>query len=285
MRKYLKGLGKLAVVVLVLAILGAVILYFCQDFIVYPGRSLYRGDSPEWQSRIAFMAGRGFEPIEIEGKDGVKVKGLRCPSAAGAAPAILWFHARGENITEIASTLDVLAKTGFHVFVMQYRGYGHSFGETSEINVMADAEALFDDVCERDTVIRKRVVVGGAEWGAAVALKLAARRDAAGVLAVATVPDMATAAASTFRWAPWGLLLKDHYEVGPALGGVTCPVLFVHGADDLVVPVEDVERMASKIPARNSIHRVAGAGHERVLESGGKALQEALADFLAGAGR
>jgi pimeloyl-ACP methyl ester carboxylesterase len=281
-----KGLGKTLVILLVFALIGLVILYFLQDLVVYGGRGGYRGESQEWQSRLAAVASRGYQLFDFEGPGGRRLKGVWTPASAGTAPAVLWLHGFGENITEVIPQMSALHDAGLHVFVLQYPGYGHSPGELRETAILADAEAFYDLLVKRDDVAGGRVLVGGEETGSTVAFLLATRRDVAGVIAVAPTPDLATEVRASALGLPVSLMMKDRYDGQAALPAIKCPVLFASGTLDDVVPPDQVEAMAAKITHRNVFTTIiAGAGHRDVIEIGGRPLIEAIQRFVGVAGK
>lgn len=281
-----KGLAKALVWLLILSLIGLVALYFLQDLVVYPGRGGYRGESPEWQARISAVASRGYHLFDFEGPGGRRLKGVWATARAGTAPAVLWFHGFGENITEVNTQMAALHDAGLHVFVMQYPGYGHSPGEAREGPILADAEALYDLLVKRDDVAGGRVLVGGEETGSTVALLLATRREVAGVIAVAPTPDLATEVRSTALGIPVALMMKDRYDAAAVLPSIKCPVILAAGTEDRVVPPERVEAMAAKFSHLNVYNAmVPGAGHTNVLEIGGRTLVESIQRFLGVAGK
>jgi pimeloyl-ACP methyl ester carboxylesterase len=286
MKGLLKGLGKLAVILLILGVIGLVVLYFLQDLVVYPGRDMYRGDSQEWQSRVAAVVARGFHTFDLEGPGGRRLKGVRGTSAQGTAPAILWLHGFGENISEVNPQMSALMETGCHVFVLQYPGYGNSPGETTEASVLADAEALHDALEKLDDVANGRVLVGGEEMGATVALLLASRRPVDGVIAVAPSPDLATELGATPLGKPVAMMAKDRFDANAVLPRIAGTVLLVRGVEDEAVSQDRFEAMAAALSAAKvQTLVIPGAGHRNVFEVGGRSVVEGLKDFVAIASR
>ena len=285
MKTILMILKRILIAGILLAALGLVGLFFGQDYVLYPARGLVHGETTDNQRRMESLANRGYLATEVDGQGGYKVKGLWSEVQAGA-PALLWFHARDENMTAITQILVPLRELGYHVFVMEYRGYGSSGAATRQADILGDAEAVYDFLAAKDTVSRGKVFAGGVEMGANLALQLATRKGVGAVVAVSTMPDMATALKEKIPAVPLGFLLRDKWDVRPSLPQVGCPVLFVHGTADKVVPMSEVEELGTKIKAgKVSFQWVEDGGHSGALDKGGKGVYEAIDAFLSRASR
>jgi alpha-beta hydrolase superfamily lysophospholipase len=276
MHGMLKALRKLLVIVLILAVIGGVIFYYSQGLLVFPGRGLYTGNTPEWSARVAALAGQGLDFKEYPREGGGTVFGVVSPSPVQPAPGLVWIHGRDKTITEINHDIKPLALTGLNVLAMEYRGYGNSVGETTEANLMADAEASLAFLLTQENIASKRVFVGGSDLGANLALKLSLRKPVEGVIAVSPLPDVALAVAQKIPYIPLGFLLKERYELDPSLASITVPVLVIQGTADTVVPMARVEEIVSKMATRAKLKRVQGAGHDDVFDRGGKDLSDEI---------
>lgn len=281
MHGMLKALRKLLVILLILAVIGGVIFYYSQGLLVFPGRGLYTGNTPEWSARVAALSGQGLIFSEMPREGGGIVNGVLSPSPTQPAPGLLWIHGRDKTITEINHDIKPLAQTGLNVLAMEYRGYGNSVGETTEANLAADADAALAYLLAQDNIASKRVFVGGSDLGANLALKLSLRKPVEGVIAVSTLPDLDLAVAQRIPFVPLGFLLKERFELEPSLATITVPVLFVHGTADAVVPLARVEGMVSRMATKARLKRVQGAGHDDIFDRGGKDLMDEIDLFTA----
>jgi hypothetical protein len=263
--KHLRTLFKILAWLLVLALLGLLVIWLAQGMLMYPGKP-FSGGSTDFATRIQAVQNRGFAAVHIEaGAPKVRVRGLWSPCKDGTTPALLWMHERGSDITDTLSVLGPMQELKFHVLALEYPGYGDADGETTEAEVMARAEAAFSWLWSREEVAPRRVFVGGIELGAAVALKLAARTEAAGVIAFATLPDMEDGVSEKLKGLPVGFLLKDRYSVEPALAGLTAPVLFVHGSADPLVPGWRIDSIASKVSS-SKVLAIGNAGRTDLVQ-------------------
>jgi len=279
MQKYIQILKKLVLWAIILAVLALVVFYFAQDFMTFPGRGLYAGNPGEWQTRVGSLGYQGFIPVDFLGAGGHAVKGIWAPCGPTPGPAILWLHSREQTTTEINQNIKPLTQAGLHVFAMEFRGYGASTGETKEANLLADGETSIEWMGRHELIAGKRVFVGGLGLGANLALKLASRNSVHGVIAVNPLPDMATGIAAQIPFVPLGFLLKENFDLAPALSAVSAPVFIVHGTEDRVVSLQRIEEIVAKLAVSVRLREVPGAGHLDALERGGSGLSEEIAYF------
>jgi pimeloyl-ACP methyl ester carboxylesterase len=277
--KFLKTLGKILIWLLVLAGLLLLLVYLGQGMLMYPGKGI-SGTPADWNARLGTAQNRGFAAVYAEGgTEGIRVRALWAQSREGTVPALLWMHGRSEDITDPLAALGPMQEAGFHVLSMEYPGFGDAEGETDEATILAHAEAAFDYLWNRDDVAPRRIYVGGTDLGAAVALKLAARKDASGVVAMATLPDMAEAVEDKLKGIPVGFVLRDRFEVEPILPTIPCEVLFVHGTSDELVSISRIDGFAAKV-GKARVLRVDAARHGNIIHCLSKDHWQEIATFV-----
>jgi uncharacterized protein len=66
-----------------------------------------------------------------------------------------------------------------------------------------------------------------------------------------------------------------------AAASVTCPSLIVHGTTDRIVPIEQARRLALAFASPPRWLDVDGAAHHNVIATGGEAVLDQIATFLA----
>lgn len=284
MRKVLGGFGKFVVFLLVMVVLLYVVLFLAQGPIQYTGRGVTAGMDDNWQAHLSSLPLGSYKPFELEVEGGRKLRGLES-LGQGTMPVLLWLHGRDQSVMDIPHYLAPLAEGGFRVFAMEYRGYTVMPGETREANLLADAEAMYDVLLKKDDTASRRILAGGVEIGAVLAMKLSTKRDLAGVVAFSIVPDMETALRKRIPVAPLNFLLRDKWDVTRTLPLVSCPVLFVHGSDDKLVPPAAHQALVAKVTSRTTVLKVDGATRETVPTKAGKDVWEAIADFVSRPGK
>jgi fermentation-respiration switch protein FrsA (DUF1100 family) len=156
---------------------------------------------------------------------------------------------------------------------MSYRGYPGSGGRPSEAALLADGLELFDWLAARVGTI----VIYGESLGSAVAIHVAAEREAGAVILEAPFTAAVDVARETYPWIPARLLMRDQFLSRERIGRVEEPALIVHGADDWVVPAEHGRRLFGMAREPKQLKIFEGAGHLDLWDRG---LWPAVLEFL-----
>ncbi|WP_419186008.1 alpha/beta hydrolase [Rohdeia mirabilis] len=187
-------------------------------------------------------AGLTFEDVWLDVAEGERVHGWWIPpiGPASAAPrgAVVYCHGNAGSIGERIWVAQDLAQRGLAVLLFDYRGFGSSDGRPSESALRVDARAAYDHVREVRGFAPERIVVHGRSLGGAVAARLAAENEVAGLVLESTFTRLADAAGHHYPWLPVGLLLRHEFDTRAAVAAFDRPLLVLHGRDDGIVPFD-----------------------------------------------
>lgn len=166
-------------------------------------------------------------------------------STDAPAPLVVYGHGNAEFAEDFFLLPEPYTAAGFHVLVLEYRGYGDVPGSPSEDALVADSVALIEAACDRPEVDAARVVYHGRSLGGAVLGTVAGQRAPAGLVleaAFSSVPSMARG-----MFVP-AYLVRDHFDIAQAIRGGSFPVLLLHGLADEVVPPREADVIARALP-------------------------------------
>jgi fermentation-respiration switch protein FrsA (DUF1100 family) len=247
----------------VAVLLFAAVLFFENSFVFHPSREPVAGWAPP---------GLGIEECTLRTADGLELYGWWHPGEGDPAqrPVLLWFHGNAGNITHRAEGLRAFAERGLAVLLLDYRGYGRSDGSPSEYGFYLDAEAAYRYL---------RIICFGRSLGAAVALHVARRRRAAGLImegTFASVPDLAR---RKFSLLPVWFLLRNRFDSLRLIRGAKLPLLMVHGSEDNLAPIAHAKAVFDAATAPKEFYVVEGAGHNDTEEVGGNEYFDTLRRF------
>jgi fermentation-respiration switch protein FrsA (DUF1100 family) len=196
--------------------------------------------------------------VVIETADGEKLVAWYVPAAEGR-PVVLYFHGNGGALVHRIRRFRGLIANGNGLIALSYRGYGGSSGSPTEEGLLADAAVAYAFAAARYPA--QRIAVFGESLGTGVAIWLAAEKPVARVVLQAPYTSIVEVAAAAYPFLPVRFLLKDSYRSDERIGGVSAPVLVIHGERDRVVPIEYGERLYALIRAPKKFVRFPEGGH------------------------
>ncbi len=193
---------------------------------------------------------------------------LRQPGAATRL-GILFSHGKGGNLAQDEEWAHavVLWRAGFDVLTYDYRGFGKSTGKSEdETTLIADAQAALQFFAARLPGGVARIVSYGHSLGSAPAIALAAANPALRALIVesgfSNGQAMATSADPLGFPVQW--LLREPMVNTAKIATVSMPVLILHGAADIQIPVQQGRDLFAAARDPKQLQVVAGAGHNDV---------------------
>jgi fermentation-respiration switch protein FrsA (DUF1100 family) len=175
------------------------------------------------------------EDVFFETPDGVKLHGW---FAAADPPrgVLLFLHGNAGNVTHRDDRLLNLRRLGFSVLVFDYRGYGKSEGSPNEKGVLIDGRAARAWLAQRTSVAEQEIVLWGESLGGGVAVDLAAKDGARGLILESTFTSLPDVAAHHYRWLPVRLAMRSRLDSLSLIGQYHGPLLWSHGTADEIIP-------------------------------------------------
>ena len=214
--------------ILILMIAGFVaislLLYLLQDrMIFYPQPTLPANQTRYQANAIRFDHG------------GVTLDGWFFKGAIGPErPLIVYYGGNAEDVSLNFADLDRFATDAF--LFMNYRGYGGSQGRPSERALVEDACFVLAELLRREEIDPEHVILMGRSLGSGIAVQVAARHKAAGVILVTPFDSLVNVARAHYPIFPVGLLMRHRFESAARAPGIRVPALFLVADGDRVVP-------------------------------------------------
>jgi fermentation-respiration switch protein FrsA (DUF1100 family) len=211
--------------------------------------------------------------------DGVRLHGWFLPASAPAKGAVLHLHGNAANVSNHLPLVGWLPARGYHVLMVDYRGFGRSEGKPTLDGIVEDGLAGLATLRSRPEVDAGRIVVLGQSIGGATALRMLAR-DATGVRlaiidsAFPSYRGMARAAAAGGPLAPVAALAAATLpgadkDPETALKSITVPLIFIHGKRDSVIPHEMSDALHATAPTTSRLWKIPDADHIMTLSMPG----------------
>jgi fermentation-respiration switch protein FrsA (DUF1100 family) len=242
-------------------IVAAVWLIVCVALIVYARPLIYQFQ-PGFSAAVPTSL-PGARAETLSAADGTPLI-VWVKSPAPDRPVVLFFMGNGGVLAGHAPLLDRLAAEGFGIAALNYRGAGGAPGEPSQPALTADAAALYEglDRLLGATVPRERRVIWGASLGAALAVQLAARRDAAALVLESPFNRLCEVAQFHYPIFPVCLLLPyERWDSAAAIAGLDRPTLILHGEADRIIPLAQGRKLFEVVIGPKRLITYPARGH------------------------
>lgn len=190
------------------------------------------------------MLPSGWVPARIETAEG-PVTGWYLPAGLGRGPAAVLFHGNAETIAGLVPWAEAWHLRGYHVLLVEFRGYGGAAGSPSAAKLAEDTVAFHSWLTARPEIDPGRLVFHARSLGCAVALQLAAARPPAAVILQS--PFLSVAALARRYLVP-GFLIRDRLDSLAAARHLKAPLLVFHGRFDTTVPPTHGQTLAAAAP-------------------------------------
>jgi len=223
--------------------------------------------------------GLQVEDVYFTAPDGVKLHAWFVPAKDPLA-TLLWYHGNAGNLTHRLENILALRPLRLNIFIFDYRGYGRSEGKPGQKGIFQDSQAAYDYLTLNRKIAPDNLFLFGRSLGGACAIEIAAKNKAAGLIvesAFTSVKDMAN---KMFPFFPFKFLLRNKYDALGAIASVDMPKLFLHGAEDELVPYSMGQKLFAAARAPKEFYAIKGAGHNDTYAVGGKEYFDTLGRFI-----
>lgn len=182
---------------------------------------------------------------------------------------------------------------GFSVLLVDYRGYGPSYGSSGgefpmEQQFYEDAEAAFRYLVHQRRIPPQDIVIYGESLGGAIAIDLAKRYPEAGAL---IVQSSFTSMTDAIRQNPWMRLLPIDWILTEKFASLeklrslredspTLPILIVHGLADEIIAPHMSQQLYAASPQTKQLFLVPGGTHFKIYQPGDASYLKAIAHFM-----
>jgi fermentation-respiration switch protein FrsA (DUF1100 family) len=246
------------------------VLTLLENTLLYPAPKYPEGD---WKATYL-----PHEDVFFQSADGTKLHGWLVEHPQAQA-VLMYCHGNGDAVGYLGPYLKELRdRHAVTIFAFDYRGYGRSEGSPHESGVLADGHSAQKWLAERMKLRPADIVLMGRSLGGSVAVDLAAKNGARGLILQNVPTSMPDAAARIYWFAPVHLLMKNRYDSLSKIGKYQGPLLMSHGTADDLVPYELGKKLFDAAPdPGKKFFTIDGGGHNDPEPA---EYDQALAGFL-----
>ncbi|HUP00885.1 MAG TPA: alpha/beta hydrolase [Gemmatimonadota bacterium] len=256
-----------ALVVLAALALRLLVPRIVHRFIYFPQRTAEEeADPARWGLTTA-------RELHLRAADGVPLHAWWVPRPTGVPDCgtALYLHGNAGSIVGRGGIGLGIARTGFDVLMLDYRGYGRSGGEPDEAGLYLDAVAAHRYIVEVSGLPARRILLFGESLGAAVAVELAAREPVGALVLAGPLPGTVLAARTLYPFIPDFLLdwERHRFDALSRIGRVEAPILFAHGTEDRTIPRSLARTLYEAAGESKRWYAATGFGHNDIYDDPG----------------
>jgi len=210
--------------------------------------------------------GLPFEPVKFELTDKTKVSAWYLPHPQ-ANKTVLFFHGNGGNISHRGDSVYIFHKLKLNVFIIDYPGYGESEGVPSEAGLYTSANAAWQYLVTQKNIAAKNIIIFGRSLGGAVAVDLASKVTASGLILESTFSSARDVVDIVFPVMSDFLYLRYSFDSLEKITEVSCPVLMIHSPDDEIIPFELGVKLFQGMISKKDFLQIKGGHNNGFMES------------------
>ena len=240
-----------------------------------------------------------IEEISFITDDNVNISGWWIPSPNNPSenPTLIVLHSLGGTRQDFLKFNLPIWQQGLNLALIDMRSHGDSGGKyfTYGFHERRDISQLIDFLEKHHKDESKKIAVMGISAGGASAISSAAYdKRIQALITISAFADLNNPIAKQVPRLPslWRkraitrakeIAKFNIEEISPIkqIAKVTCPILIVHGTEDKYVPFANGEKLYNAVKEEKVFYGVEGGNHSTVLDTGGKALQNKIVEFVA----
>lgn len=210
--------------------------------------------------------GLDYEPVELKSTGNTKLSAWYIPHPE-ANKTVLFFHGNGGNISHRGDSIYIFHKLKMNVFIVDYPGYGNSVGNPTEQNLYQSATTAWQYLLKDKNTRAKNIIIFGRSLGGAVAIDLASRVSAAGLILESTFSSVRDIVDIVFPALSKFVFLRYSFDSLSKIDKVTSPIIVIHSTDDDVIPFQLGVKLYNQASSKKSFIQIKGSHNDGFMDS------------------
>lgn len=246
----MSALRILAIALLCIYVLIGLAIYLLQESLIFLPESL--------PDNYEYSFNKDFEEHSLIMEDGAVINALyfKLQDSRGL---IVYFHGNAGNLERWGQVAESFVDLGYEVLITDYRGYGKSTGNRSEIKLMSDAEEIYAFAKKLEG--EDQIVIFGRSLGSAFASYLSSKNNPNKLILETPFYSLTDVARKLFPIYPASLLLNYRFDNHEYLNQTKAPVYIFHGNEDEIVPYESGQKLYEAVEEQANLFTIDGGHH------------------------
>ena len=207
-----------------------------------------------------------FEKVTLKTASNEKITGWYLPHPK-AEKTVLFFHGNGGNISHRGDSIYIFHKLKFNVLIIDYLGYGESEGSPSEQGLYLSADAAWQYLIATKNIKADNIIIFGRSLGGAVAVDLASRVKAGGLILESTFSSVRDFVEIAFPILSPFIYLRYSFDSLSKIKNISAPTLVIHSPEDGVIPFELGVKLFKGLNTEKDFLEIRGSHNDGFMQS------------------
>eukprot|EP00359_Climacostomum_virens_P008000 CAMPEP_0204914756 /NCGR_PEP_ID=MMETSP1397-20131031/12645_1 /ASSEMBLY_ACC=CAM_ASM_000891 /TAXON_ID=49980 /ORGANISM="Climacostomum Climacostomum virens, Strain Stock W-24" /LENGTH=289 /DNA_ID=CAMNT_0052086465 /DNA_START=95 /DNA_END=964 /DNA_ORIENTATION=+ len=174
---------------------------------------------------------------------------------------VIFSHGNSSDMGHMVyKAMDLVLHCGVSVVLYEYSGYGQASGKATEASTYSDIRAVFNYVTEKLEVPWNHIILYGQSLGSGPSIDLASQQPVGAVILHSPLASVLLILASDITSSPKFDIFRNICKIPR----VQCPVFYMHGTEDKVVPIRNSEWLYDQTPFKYPPWWIDGGDHNRL---------------------
>jgi alpha-beta hydrolase superfamily lysophospholipase len=247
----------LKLLILIYCLVGLAI-YYLQGKLLFKPQPLdvsykYAFRQPFTEVNLPWNARSSINIIQFHAKDSANAKGV-----------VLYFHGNKKNIERYAPAAPQFTERGYHVWMIDYPGFGKSTGDFTE-------QQLYDWALVFYKLARARyspdsIIIYGKSLGTGIASQLASIRNSKELILEGPYYSLPSIFDSWLPVYPTNKMIHFKLPTWKYLQNVLAPVVIFHGTDDYTIPYWNAKKLRPYLKPTDIFVPIEDAHHNDIQQ-------------------
>lgn len=156
---------------------------------------------------------------------------------------IIFFHGNAEDIFGARNMAErVLNKLNMNIIIVEYPGYSIYDSPKDSNTILEDTLIVYDHLLSSiENITEENIFVFGRSIGTSPAIYLASNRKPSGLFLVSAFTSIGAVAKNLVGFLK--IFLNDRFKSIEYIKNVTCPIIFIHGQKDPLIPYKETQML------------------------------------------
>ena len=246
----------LKVLILVYCLIG-IVIYYLQDKLLFHPQPLdanykYNFGVPFTEVNLPYSKNSTINIVQFHAQ-GPVVKGV-----------VLYFHGNKQNIERYAPAAPLFTSKGYHVWMIDYPGFGKSTGAFTE-QQLYDWALIFYKLA-RARYSADSIILYGRSMGTGIASQLGSIRNCKALILEGPYYSIPSIFDSWLPVYPTNKMIHYKLPTWQYVQQVGAPVIIFHGTDDRTIPYRNAKKLQPYLKPGDLFVTVEGAHHNDLRE-------------------